>query len=246
MILHVEDVSKGFRGLKALDNVSFEVQAGEISSIIGPNGAGKSTLFNVMTGQFPPDTGKVIYKGEDITNLPPFEVFRKGIGRSFQKTNIFHELTTYINIQVAVLSGEGRTRNILKPAKGMVRDATESLLESVGLIDNANHIASQMAYGDQRRLEIGIALANNPDFVFLDEPTSGVSVEEAKDIVELIQRLKEERGLTVLLIEHHMDVVFSVSERIRVLHEGRLIFEGKPDEVRKSDEVQRIYLGEER
>jgi len=244
MLLEVENVSKNFSGIKALDNVSIAVRKGELSSIIGPNGAGKSTLFNILTGEIEEDSGRVIFKGEDITNLAPHEICRRGVGRSFQLLNLFSQLTVYKNIQTAILAGRKLTVNFLHPAKNMVRNEVEEILEQIGLADKGNSIASEISYGEQRKLEFGIALANSPDIILLDEPTAGLSIEETKSMIDLIQRLAEERFLTVLLVEHKMDVVFSISEKIRVLYEGRIIFEGVPDEVRRSEEVLRVYLGE--
>jgi branched-chain amino acid transport system ATP-binding protein len=243
--LQVENVSKSFSGIQALNDVSFVVEEGELSSIIGPNGAGKSTLFNVLTGEIKEDTGKVIFKGEDITDLTPHETCRRGIGRSFQLLNLFQQLTVYKNIQTAILAGRGLTANFLRPAKSMVRNEAEEILERVGLAEKANNITSEISYGEQRRLEFGIALANNPSIILLDEPTSGLSIEETRSMIDLIQILAKEQGLTLLVVEHKMDVIFSISVKIRVLYEGRIIFEGVPEEVKKSEEVQRVYLGEQ-
>lgn len=244
MILQVENVSKYFGGIRALDNVSFTVDDGELSSIIGPNGAGKSTLFNVLTGYLKEDSGKVIFRDEDITKLPPYTICKKGIGRSFQLLNLFPRLTVYKSVQTAILTGRGPCLNLIQPAKHMVRDETEEILESVGLVDKANELTSELPYGEQKQLEVGIALASQPQLLLLDEPTAGLTAEDTRSMVNLIQRLTKERGLTALVIEHKMDVVFSISEKIRVLHEGRLIFEGVPEDARRSDEVQRVYLGE--
>lgn len=245
MILQVENVSKYFGGIKAVDNVSFAVEEGELSSIIGPNGAGKSTLFNVLTGIIEKDSGRVIFKGEDVTQLAPYEICRKGIGRTFQLLNIFQQLPVYQNIQIAILAGQGLTLNFLQPAKNMVKSETEEILESIGLTHKSNSIVSEISHGEQRRLEIGIALASYPILVFLDEPTAGLGIEETRAMVNLIHQLAEGRGLTMVVVEHKMDVVFSISQKIRVLHEGRLIFEGLPEDARRSDDVRRVYLGEE-
>lgn len=245
MILQVENVSKYFGGIKAVDNVSFAVEEGELSSIIGPNGAGKSTLFNVLTGIIEKDSGRVIFKSEDVTQLAPYEICRKGIGRTFQLLNIFQQLPVYQNIQIAILAGQGLTLNFLQPAKNMVKSETEEILESIGLTHKSNSIVSEISHGEQRRLEIGIALASYPTLVFLDEPTAGLGIEETRAMVNLIHQLAEGRGLTMVVVEHKMDVVFSISQKIRVLHEGRLIFEGLPEDARRSDDVRRVYLGEE-
>lgn len=244
MILQVENVSKYFGGVKAVDKVSFALEEGDLSSIIGPNGAGKSTLFNALTGYLKKDAGRVIFRGEDISELPPHEICRKRIGRSFQLTSLFKRMAVFESIQTAILAGRERSLGFIRPAKNMVRKETEDIIESVGLRGKESMLASGLSHGEQRQLELGIALANKPKLVFLDEPCAGLAVEETKGMVKLIQRLAKERGLTVLLVEHKMDVVFSISKKVRVLHEGRIIFEGLPEEVKQSEEVLRVYLGE--
>jgi branched-chain amino acid transport system ATP-binding protein len=244
MMLQVENLSKHFGGVKAVDNVSFSLAEGELSSIIGPNGAGKSTLFNVLTGHLPKDAGRVIFRGEDISSLPPHQICKKRIGRSFQVINLFKRMTVFENIQTAVLAGRPGGLSFIRPAKSMLRKETEEILENVGLTGKESILASDLSHGGQRQLELGIALANKPELIFLDEPCAGLAVEETKGMVKLVQRLAKEQGLTVLLVEHKMDVVFSISQKIRVFYEGRIIFEGLPEEVRKSEEVLRIYLGE--
>jgi branched-chain amino acid transport system ATP-binding protein len=244
MMLQVENLSKHFGGVKAVDNVSFSLVEGELSSIIGPNGAGKSTLFNVLTGHLTKDAGRVIFRGEDISSLPPHQICKKRIGRSFQVINLFKRMTVFENIQTAVLAGRPGGLSFIRPAKSMLRKETEEILENVGLTGKESILASDLSHGGQRQLELGIALANKPELIFLDEPCAGLAVEETKGMVKLVQRLAKEQGLTVLLVEHKMDVVFSISQKIRVFYEGRIIFEGIPEEVRKSEEVLRIYLGE--
>jgi len=245
MILQVENVTKDFGGIRAVDNVSFTVDEGKLVSMIGPNGAGKSTLFNLLTGYIKKDKGKVIFRGEDISELPPYEICRKRIGRSFQLINLFQRMTVFENIQTGIIAGRGMSLKFVRPAKAMMREETEGILEDVGLAGKKSALASDLSHGEQRRLELGIALANNPEIVFLDEPCSGLTIQETKIMVNLIQRLAQERGLTVMLVEHKMEVIFSISEEIKVLYEGRIIFEGLPEEVKKSEEVQRVYLGEE-
>lgn len=229
----------------AVNEVSFNIEEGELSSIIGPNGAGKTTLFNLLTGHLPPDTGRILFKGKEITGLSPHEICRKGIGRSFQRTNIFPRLSAFDNVQVAVMSWRRKSSNIFLRAQNMLREETDEILESVGLGDKKEMTAGLLAHGDQRRLEIGIALGSYPELLLLDEPTAGMSAEELGRTVELIQGLARERGLTLLFIEHDMNVVFGISEKIRVMHMGRIIAEGRPEDVRANDEVQRIYLAEE-
>jgi branched-chain amino acid transport system ATP-binding protein len=244
-MFQVEQISKSFGGLMAVDRVSFHLEKGELSSIIGPNGAGKTTLFNLLTGHLKSDSGQISFKGNEITGLPPHRICRKGIGRSFQRTNIFPRLSTFENVQVAVMSWDRKCRNIFLRARNMNRKETEEILESVGLADMREMTAGLLAHGDQRRLEIGIALGSHPELLLLDEPTAGMSPEESSKTVDLIQRLARERGLTLLFIEHDMNAVFSISEKIRVMHLGKIIAEGEPKEVRANQEVQRIYLAED-
>jgi branched-chain amino acid transport system ATP-binding protein len=245
MILQAEGLTRSFGGLRAVNRVSLQIEEGELSSIIGPNGAGKTTLFNLLTGKLRPDSGRIVFEGEDITRLSPHEICRKGIGRSFQRINIFPRLSAFDNVQVAVLSEEKKTRNIVFPVRKMVREKTNEILESVRLGDKKEVLAGLLAHGDQKRLEVGIALANRPKLVLLDEPTAGMSPEETERTTELIQKLTQEQGLTLVFVEHDMSVVFRISEKIRVMHLGKIIAGGKPEEIKANDEVQRIYLGED-
>ena len=245
MILEVRNLKKFFGGITAVNGVSFEVKEGEISSIIGPNGAGKTTLFNIITGKILPDDGKVIFKGNDIIRLQPYQICHKKIGRSFQITNIFPKLSVYENVQVAVISAQGRIKNIFNQAKRMAKEETMEILEGLEIADKRNVLGGLLAHGDQKRLDIGIALANHPELLLLDEPTAGMSPEETIKTTELIKKLANERGLTVLFIEHDMNVVFNISEIIRVMHQGELIAEGRPEEIRNNEKVQQIYLGKQ-
>lgn len=246
MILQADGVTKSFGGLKAVDHVNLQIQEGELSSIIGPNGAGKTTLFNVLTGKLRPDSGKITFQGEDISDLTPHEICRKGIGRSFQKTNIFPRLSAFANIQMAVLSEEKKTRNLVSPVKKMASEKTNEILKGIRLSDKKNILGGLLAHGDQKLLDIGIALASDPELLLLDEPTAGMSPAETERTTGLIQRLAREQGLTLIFVEHDMNVVFGISDKITVLHQGRIIFQGKPDEVKANQEVQKIYLGEEK
>jgi len=245
VILEVRNLKKFFGGITAVNGVSFEVKEGEISSIIGPNGAGKTTLFNIITGKILPDDGKVIFKGNDIIRLQPYQICHKKIGRSFQITNIFPKLSVYENVQVAVISAQGRIKNIFNQAKRMAKEETMEILEGLEIADKRNVLGGLLAHGDQKRLDIGIALANHPELLLLDEPTAGMSPEETIKTTELIKKLANERGLTVLFIEHDMNVVFNISEIIRVMHQGELIAEGRPEEIRNNEKVQQIYLGKQ-
>ena len=244
-ILKVKSLSKAFGKLKAVDHISFTVQPGVVTSLIGPNGAGKTTLFNLITGHLRADRGEVAFKGLDITNLPPHELNRKGLARSFQIVNIFPRLTVLENVQAAVISRIGKSSSIITSAKNVGREEAFQILDRVGLSEQADYIAGTLSYGDQRIMEIAIALGSKPELVLLDEPTAGMAPEETYATAQLIKRLVSEFGLTILVVEHDMDVVFSISETIVVLHQGGMLAQGKPEEVRQNEMVQRIYLGEE-
>jgi branched-chain amino acid transport system ATP-binding protein len=246
MLLTVEKVKKSFDGFVAVNGVSLSVKKGEICSIIGPNGAGKTTLFNLITGHLPVDEGKLIFKGLDITRMPSYRICRLGMGRSFQRTNIFPRLTVFQNIQAAVLVHRGESFNFFKPVESFFREETQTILERVGLKDYGETVSGSLSYGYQKQLELGIALASEPELLLLDEPTAGMSAQETHQTIELIGRITREKGLTLLFTEHDMEVVFSISERIMVLHQGRLIAEGSPEEVRNDPDVQKVYLGEPR
>ena len=246
MIFETQNLTKRFGGLTATSNVSLKVQAGSLVSIIGPNGAGKTTLFNLLTGHIKPDSGKVFFQDKDITGLPPHTISRMGVGRSFQRLNIFPRLTTFQNVQVAVLSSQKKSHNLFAHVKYMAQSETEDILESVGLLAKKDTKGGLLAHGDQKRLELGIALSVNPRLLLLDEPTQGMSPQETIETTSLIQKLVKQRGLTLIFVEHDMSVVFGISDSINVLHQGSVIFSGTPEEVKGNHEVQRIYLGEEK
>lgn len=246
MILETENLMKSFGGLTAVYGVNLKVREGELVSIIGPNGAGKTTLFNLLTGHLPADSGKVIFKDRDITRLAPHIISRMGIGRSFQRLNIFPRLSAFENVQVAVFSAQHQSRNLFSRAYKLGRKETQSILEDVGLLEKKEIKGGLLAHGDQKRLEMGIALAVKPSLLLLDEPTQGMSPGESAEITSLIHKLVKEKGLTLVFVEHDMNVVFGISDSIRVLHQGRIVFEGLPEEVKRNEEVQRIYLGEEK
>lgn len=245
MILEVKNLKKFFGGISAVHNVTFKLEAREISSIIGPNGAGKTTLFNLITGKLSPDEGEVYFNGENISRLRPFQICHKKLGRSFQITNIFPKLSVFENIQVAILSSRGINKNFFNRADRMVIKETMDVLKNLGLAEKRDVLGGLLAHGDQKLLDIGISLASNPGLILLDEPTAGMSPRETVKTTELVKKLAKERGMTVLLIEHDMNVVFSISEIIRVMHQGKLIAEGKPDEIKSNHRVQQIYLGEQ-
>ncbi len=242
-MLQVEALDKSFEDFMAVSGANLTVGKGEVVAVIGPNGAGKTTLFNLITGALKRDKGKIIFKGEDIGELPSYEICKKGISRSYQIVNIFPRLTVFRNVQVAVLSQQRKTRQLFHPAKNMVVRETNNILESVGLLDKAHGIAGSLSHGDQKILEIAIALGNEPELLILDEPTAGMSPEETSATMELIKRLAQMRGLTILFCEHDMDIVFSIAESIMVMHQGRTLIQGRPEEVRKNSFVQEAYLG---
>jgi len=244
IILEVINLTKNFGALKAVNNVSLRIAERTIHSIIGPNGAGKTTLFNMVAGVFSPSSGKILFKGEDITNLKVFERSHKGIGRSYQVISIFPELTVMENIRLAAQSRTNKSINIFRSANSLkdVEEKTTSILEEVGLSNIAHHKASAVSYGYQRSLEVGIALATNPILMLLDEPTSGLPPDEALRLANLIKKIS--KGLTVLLVEHHMKLVMSISDIISVFHQGNVIAEGSPKEIQENEIVKRAYLGE--
>jgi len=242
-MLEVSDISKSFGGFRAVSSVSLTVDTRQIAAIIGPNGAGKSTLFNLITGHLRPDSGTVRLDGRDITGAPPYRICRMGIGRSFQRTNIFPQLTVFENLQAAFLVHYGRGRNFWARADALYRDETAALLASIGLAGQEGTVAGTLSYGNQKQLELGLALASGPAVLLLDEPTAGMSATETHETIRLLERIAAERELTLLFTEHDMEVVFSIAQKIAVLHQGHIIAEGRPEEVRGDPEVRRVYLG---
>ena len=243
-MLEVRGLRKSFAGFTAVDRVNLSVKRRQIAAVIGPNGAGKSTVFNLITGHLRPDEGQILFEGRDITGAPPHLICRMGMGRSFQRTNIFPKLTVFENIQAAYIAHRGRGRNFWARSDRLYRDETEALLASIGLLDKADVVAGALSHGNQKQLELGIALACDPDLLLLDEPTAGMSANETHDSMRLLERIAAERGLTLLFTEHDMKVVFSISHKVAVLHQGRIVAEGAPEEVQRNPEVRRVYLGE--
>jgi branched-chain amino acid transport system ATP-binding protein len=242
-IFRTVGLHKHFGGLAATHDVSLEVERAEFRAIIGPNGAGKSTLFNLITGFLRPDAGQVLLEGRDITGTPPHRMFGRGVSRTFQITNIFTNLSVMENVQIALLSYRGRLYRVLRPAEGQLRAEAEALLALVGLGGDPGLEASTLSHGDRKKLELAVALANQPRLLFLDEPTAGMAANERIEAIRMVRRIAGERDLTVVFTEHDMQVVFAVADRISVLHQGRIIAEGPPAEVRRSEDVQRVYLG---
>jgi len=246
MILQVNNLVKSFNGFMAIAGVNFTVKKGELCAIIGPNGAGKTTLFNLITGHLSMDKGQIVFNDIDISHLNAHKVCRLGLGRSFQRINIFSRLTVFENIQAAVLTHRGKSFNFFTPVQPLFQEETHEILERVGLQEHRDEVSGSLAYGFQKQLELGIALAMEPKMLLLDEPTAGMSTQETRATIELIGEIVKEKGLTLLFTEHDMSVVFSISERILVLHQGKLIASGPPDEVRANTNVQKVYMGENR
>jgi branched-chain amino acid transport system ATP-binding protein len=243
-MLEVHAVSKAFAGFTAVDAVDFSIGHREIAAVIGPNGAGKSTFFNLITGHLKPDTGRVVLKGRDITGAAPHRICLMGMGRSFQRTNIFPKLTVFENVQAAFITHRRRGSNFWSLSDSLYRPETEALLASLGLADKADAVSGALSHGNQKQVELGIALACDPEILLLDEPTAGMSAAETRETIRLLERIAAERSLTLLFTEHDMEVVFSIAQKIAVLHQGRLIAQGNPETVQRNADVRRVYLGE--
>jgi branched-chain amino acid transport system ATP-binding protein len=242
-MLQVTDLSKSFGGVRAVDGVSFHVDAGELLALIGPNGAGKSTCFNLLTGQLPPDGGSVKLDGREITGWSPRAIWRLGVSRTFQVTATFGSMSVRENVQMVLLSQHRRLLNLWRTAADQYRDEALVLLAQVGMVDQAERACSLLAYGDLKRLELAMALASGPRLLLMDEPTAGMAPKERDELMALTAQLTMERGLGVLFTEHSMDVVFRYAHRILVMARGRVIAHGDPASVRDNPEVQTVYLG---
>jgi branched-chain amino acid transport system ATP-binding protein len=244
-ILRIDRLSKSFGGLIATNNVTLEFERGQVHAIIGPNGAGKTTLINLLSGDLLPNDGTILFHGRDITRLPPHKISQLGIGRSYQKTNIFAEFTCFENCWVAAQSRLNTSMRFFRPARHLqaVQERAESALELCGLSHRRDNQASAMSYGEQRQLEIGMMLATEPKLLLLDEPLAGMGSEESLQVIELLRRLAEEH--TLILIEHDMDAVFSIADQLTVMVNGRILETGTVEQIRSSQAVQEAYLGAE-
>jgi branched-chain amino acid transport system ATP-binding protein len=244
-VLSLRNLSKRFGGVIAVDRVDLELAAGEVHALIGPNGAGKTTLIGQIAGAIPADSGEIRFLQEDVTRMPPHERVRAGLARSYQITSIFRRFSVLDNLALAVQARSGSSFSFWRPvaAEAALFDEARSLAEEINLEAKLDSLASTLSHGEQRSLEVGLALATRPKLVLLDEPMAGMGPEESKRMIELIGRIRER--LTVLLVEHDMDAVFRLADRISVMVNGRLIATGAPEKIRMNEEVRRAYLGDE-
>ena len=242
-ILTVSHLNKYFGALHATDDVSFEVPDRQMRAVIGPNGAGKSTLMDLICNRTPLTSGKVVFQGEDITGMLPHKIVRKGMCKCFQITKIFANLTVYENVQIARINMNKRAFSFKAVKDSFLRDEVFRFLTMVGIEDKANEVAGFMSYGDQRRLDIAIALAMEPRLLILDEPAAGVAREEAYRLMDLIRRLAAEEKMTMMFIEHDMEIVFNYADEISVMSNGALIASDTPDKIRQNEFVKNAYLG---
>ena len=242
-LLKVSHLAKSFGGVQAVADVSFELAAGELLALIGPNGAGKSTCFNLLNGQQMPDAGSVLLDGVDITGGRPRDIWRLGVGRTFQVTATYGSMTVRENVQMVLLSQARRLFRLWQPAGELYRDEAMVLLARVGMTEQTERQCSLLAYGDLKRVELAMALASGPRLLLMDEPTAGIAPMERNELMALTTELTRERGLGVLFTEHSMDVVFTYAQRVLVMARGRIIAQGTPASVRDDPQVQEVYLG---
>ena len=242
-VLETKGLTRHFGEITAVDDVSFQLKKGELLALIGPNGAGKSTCFNMLMGQLKVSAGEVLLKGENITGLVPRQIWRKGVGRTFQITATYASMTVVENVQMALLSHHRKTLSFLPYATRQYRDDALALLEMVNMANQADRHCAVLAYGDLKRMELAIALAHDPSVLLMDEPTAGMAPKERVALMKLTADIVRDRGVSVLFTEHDMDVVFANSHRIMVLNRGALIAEGNAEEIRNNPTVQEVYLG---
>jgi len=243
--IQTKHLTKYFGSLAAVNDVNLEIQRNTLHAIIGPNGAGKTTFFNLLSGNMKPTSGEIYYNDLDLTKQPVHRMIHSGIGRSFQITNIFPNLTVYENIRLASQAMEKRKYNIIQKAEALeqAEECTQAVIKRVGLTTQAATLARNLPHGDQRKLELGMILAPDPAVLLLDEPTAGMAAEQVPVLIELIQQIQESGDKTVVLVEHNMNVVMSISDRISVMHLGKVLAEGRPAEIAGNEEVQTAYLG---
>jgi branched-chain amino acid transport system ATP-binding protein len=246
-VLRIENLSKSFEGNQVFNDISFAVPKGELSAIIGPNGAGKTTLFNLITGHLIPDKGRVIFKEKDISGMQPFDIVRLGMARAFQITNIFPRMSVLENVVTTIITKDNGNLNMITAVSKLkaVHERAYQVLENVGLEDLAHRQSGTLAHGNQKRLDMAVALALEPELLLLDEPMAGMSPEERWQMVDLVKRLWERLKITMVFIEHDMDMVFGISQRVRVLCYKTLLAEGTPQEISSNPQVIEAYLGEE-
>ncbi|OGP33612.1 MAG: ABC transporter ATP-binding protein [Deltaproteobacteria bacterium GWC2_65_14] len=244
-MLRVESAVKSFDGFRAVNGANLDVEAGEIVAVIGPNGAGKTTLFHLITGHLSADSGRILFQGREIGGVAPHLLCRMGITRSFQVVNIFPRLSVFENVQIAVLARERKTFRIFATVRDMAAEEVHGILRNVGLYEKRDVESDLLSHGDQKVLEIAVALSGKPELLILDEPTAGMAPEETKRCIHLIRRLSEEHGLTILFCEHDLAVVFEIANRIMVMVRGGTVIQGSCEEVRRNREVQSAYLGED-
>jgi len=242
-LLQIRGLQKSFGGVKAVDGIDFDVAAGELLALIGPNGAGKSTTFNMVNGQLRASGGSVKLDGRELVGLKPREIWKMGVGRTFQIAETFASLTVVENVQMALISSHGKLYSLWSRAASAYRNEALELLDQVGMTADADRPCSALAYGDVKRVELAIALANDPKLLLMDEPTAGMAPKERNDLMALTKRLVVERKLAVLFTEHSMDVVFAYADRMIVLARGRLIAAGSGEEIRNHPKVQEVYFG---
>ena len=242
-VLAVRSLSKAFGGVRAVNEVSFVVERGEFLAMIGPNGAGKSTCFNTINGQLAPDSGEILFEGNDIAGLEPRAIWRLGVGRTFQVAATFGSMTVAENVQMTLISHARESYGLWHPAAALHRERALELLAQVGMREAADRPSRELAYGDVKRIELAIALANEPRLLLMDEPTAGMGARERHGLIELVKRLVVERGISVLFTEHSMDVVFAYADRIIVLARGRLIADGNAASIRDHPQVREVYFG---
>jgi branched-chain amino acid transport system ATP-binding protein len=244
-LLEVRDLWKAFGGVQAVAGVCFTLFAGDVQAVIGPNGAGKTTLFDLLTGQLACDRGRILFCGQELAGMPPHEIWRRGISRTFQVPAVFRSLTVRENVQAAMLSRDGKSRSMWARTARLAEEPTAAVLTRVGLLAHADDTCGTLSLGDLKRMELALALAAEPSLLLLDEPTAGMSAAERAELTGLLAEIVRGQNLSVLFTEHDMDVVFGVATRILVMHHGRVMAEGSPTAVRANREVQRVYLGDD-